>query len=178
MAKCHIIFAAVIALALGTQASLAARVNGFRAFAGKFTGTTTLSTSGTTYNGPATLVIRSSPDGQSAAMLFNGNVLSAGTPVAFSGNLLFALRTMSLSEIVFNVLGSNNGGVFGTYHVSSKNITFSGQGITGSTNFNVSGSIRTSSNKKKQKIVFNYTLSFTGGFYSYNAVLFRKISGK
>jgi hypothetical protein len=178
MAKCRVIAAAVVALALGAQASMAASVHGFKAFAGKFKGTTTLNANGTTYNGPAALAVVSSADGQSATMLFNGSVISGGSSVPFSGNLLFALRTMSLSEIVFNVLGSNNGGVFGTYHVSSKSITFSGKGVTGSTNFNVNASIRTSSNRKKQKIVFNYTLSYTGGFYTYSSVLFRKISGK
>jgi hypothetical protein len=177
MSKCRVIATAVVALALGAHASLAASINGFKAFAGKFKGTTTLNANGSTYSGPAALTIVSSADGQSAAMLFNGNVISGGTAVPFSGNLLFALHTMSLSEIVFNVLG-NNGGVFGKYHVSRKSIIFSGNGVISTTNFNVSASIRTSSNRKKQKIVFKYTLSVPSGSYTYSSVLFRKISGK
>lgn len=111
--------ATLIALALGS--AHARSVTDLSLFSGKYTGSTSLTLSGTTVTGPASLAFKVKPSGKAGTLDITGNFSVNGTTYDASNSFQFSpSHAMSLAKVAPPIVLTS---VAGTYHSSSRTIT-------------------------------------------------------
>jgi len=161
-------FLAALALVMGAGSTTFAKARGKVAlsdFDGNYNGTVTYSVAGGAFvvQGPVSLSFKTLKSGKSATVTVSGSLSQNGVTFPVSGKISLKNGNFQIDNFVFNTIAQGSYPGFGSYTRSRRAIDFQGIASVGQV-IPFSGSIRTGTKGRRQKILFTVTVVAQNGF--------------